>query len=300
MIGGLLPETIDKCDVVFGGDGFVYGQPDLAPLPPSADQIVLLVHGFNVGQSKAAKSYERFKALLANANPALLSSVRTLAWPGWRAPGPLNYPSSLRNAGLCADRLVRQIQHWYHPGQGRVLPPRLVILAHSMGCRLVLEALARLRETGRPSGLRQLDLVLMAAAVPGGLRLPVNPPSFEAVPQKVGLSTDCETLADQVHVLHSAYDVVLLTAFPAGQVLAREGWRGQAVGLRGRPFAAERTRDMGRHGFTHGSYWKSARTVEAVSEAIGLVALAGPGHELRGSSIATNALPTAGELPLGQ
>ena len=69
----------------------------------------------------------------------------------------------LQNAHDSATTLLEDIQERYPDPSA---PEELVIVAHSLGCRLVLDMLTAMGQRGRPIGLKRFVVILMAAAVP--------------------------------------------------------------------------------------------------------------------------------------
>ena len=98
---------------------------------------------------------------------------------------------------------------------------QVVLVAHSLGCRVALECLAEIRAQGDDwTGAKVVATCLMAAAVPTPLC--TAPGAYDTT-----LSDCCET------VLYSTHDRVLTTCFRPGQSLYGE--KGQAVGYEGMP-----------------------------------------------------------------
>lgn len=220
---------------------------------------ILLIHGYNVNEEEAVHKLGEFRTALAQFSPTLLPDTFICTWAGnWNIPGlrPAAYPFMLRNARESAQTLLEVILDWYARPSA---PEELVIVAHSLGCRLTLEMLAGLQRHGLPKGLRKLIVFLMAAAVPTEHLEP-------------GGSLDGALRMPKVKVvMHSQSDSVLSTVFGLGQTLARDGWFPEAVGLRGFPKAAPWSLTEQMQAFDHGDYWVEAETAEIVCRVLGIV-----------------------------
>jgi hypothetical protein len=209
----------------------------------AAAEYAVLVHGYNVSQEKARESYARFRWWLEDfQTPA---HVLELHWPGDRKWGKLSgacYPAKIATAQECGKLLAEWISE-QDPGT------TFALIGHSLGCRLVLEAVAELRRTGHVG--RLFSVSLMAAAVPV---------SFVAS-NRLG-----PELGDPFkwRLLHSRGDTVLKWIFPFGQ--SGELLLTGAVGLYGKP--AERWslagdawelyqgRPNNPRYYRHGYYWQ--------------------------------------------
>ena len=211
--------------------------------------LLVLVHGFNNPESEAEAKYDRYVDIL---RPGLENSrvapdaVAKFHWPGNAAVGPFpifdfaGYPvdveRTLQSVAPLADFLTRLIAT--RP-QGR----RISFVGHSLGCRLIAEAMCRLVAAGQPP----LAVVsLMAAAVP------------VALAEAGGLLAGAPAAATKLLKAHSRSDWVLWLAFPAGQSAA---WAAgveraayvEAIGRNGNPAGfgeSLRRQDNG-----HGDYW---------------------------------------------
>ncbi len=262
-----------------GAEGHAYRlDPDgLAALPENKEKVILLVHGFHTSQADAARCFRAFRALLEDANPALLSSLRTSYWPGLLVLGLADYGRALEMARQCALWIVAQIEKWRNESK-KDSPPHIIIIAHSMGCRLVLEALQTMCASGAPERMDRLELVLMGAAVP---KDSIGP---------LGTLKDSVRIIHAAHVLHSRFDEALGVVFKIGQVGARELGLGEAVGLHGRPFEEKFKHDMARFRYRHRHYWVRPETVAEITAALALTTLSGKGSALPGSAL-LQALP---------
>ena len=221
--------------------------------------VVMLVHGFNVSEKSAEASFDRFRENLALKSQRLAQRLVEVHWLGdCRFPlvGSVLYARALSEARDKGKRLAGILEKVRGPYDE---PCELVLIGHSMGCRLILEALDELarRLTGDLSnGLR---ICLMAAAVPvefvrGGGRL------------RRGAD-----LAQKRFTYYSPDDYILSSPFRAGQRMARDGnlFRPEAVGLKGNPKQGIWTQRHQMKGFSHGDYWKRWESAHDVARYLG-------------------------------
>lgn len=215
--------------------------------------VVLLVHGFNVTQTAAVSGYGQFTGALAE--------VGHVFWPGDARGGffisTASYPWDVTSARDSADRLTDFLSTLFGPGGG---PSEISFVGHSLGCRLILDALARIADEGLPAPQVRL-LAMMAPAVPVDL--------LEAS-QSLAPGP---TLAQTVQVLHSTDDRVLHYTFAPGQSAAylmgiEDGDYVEAVGRYGNPPDLNANR-FSMSGFDHGDYWPSDLAASIVSQALG-------------------------------
>jgi hypothetical protein len=256
---------------------------------PDWRHLLVLVHGFNNLESEAEGKYDRYLDIL---RPGLEKSrvapdaVAKFHWPGNAAVGPFSifdfagYPvdveRALQSVGPLAAFLSRLIAT--RPA-GRLIS----FVGHSLGCRLIVEAMCRLGAAG-PAGPPLAVVSLMAAAVPVALA--------EAGQPLAG----APTAAVKVLKAHSRSDWVLWLAFPAGQFGA---WLAEyeaaayveAVGRNGNP--AGFGESLPRKGNGHGDYWTDefAAAVLLVTMDATLRSLPPP------AEIPPHDLPPVGETP---
>lgn len=213
----------------------------------SQNELLVLVHGFNNNQYEAQQAYSGFrdlqKELLSRGAAGRLEDLLGDSfWPGdadWVGPTDwldfLVYPATIAGAKDTADQLCAYLLQ-----RNDVF--ELNFVGHSMGCRVVLETIARLQ--AEPSFRMPIKKVcLMAAAVP----------TFAVCPG--GTLEPAFSAAEEVKVLHSRDDLVLSYAFPAGQTLARDGFLPQAVGLHGNVPRSGRVSVQSVDGAGHSDYW---------------------------------------------
>ena len=127
-------------------------------------RIVILVHGFNVDEESARGSFSQFRDNLAAFSNTLAQQIVYLYWPGHnRFLGPAFYPFSLRSAVRLASRLTGLLRDVRGLNGGST---ELLLIGHSLGCRLILESLQRLSALGMANWINRVTIFLMAAAVP--------------------------------------------------------------------------------------------------------------------------------------
>jgi pimeloyl-ACP methyl ester carboxylesterase len=257
--------------------GPALAEPELAGamLRPRS-QVIILIHGYNTSKIKADKCYYKFARLFRDAAENWADDLCAFHWPGdWNAPAvsSLSYPFKVRVAQLIGAQFARFLSRPITPWG---TSPRLIVIAHSLGCRLTLEALAALARAAESS--IKLEIVLMAAAVPVNLV------------DKAG-SLNCSlTRAARTLVLYSSSDSVLRFGFKIGQKFAGEF--GEPVGLKGEPISAwtERSK-MSKYG--HSEYWKRQEVADLIAHWLGAPVL----RPVIAHVIESRSPPVAHELP---
>jgi pimeloyl-ACP methyl ester carboxylesterase len=233
-----------------------------AERPPSGERAVLLVPGYNKTEEEANEALGVFRSFLAALTYEIdPEAVIVCSWPGdWEVPfvRGLAYPFVFGKVEASAQTLHEAIDKWF---KSTLCPKELIIVAHSLGCRLVLEMLARMAAAGRPETLKRLKIVMMAAAVP-----------VDMVMSKIG---HAPAAPDVRAVLYSESDQILYWAFPPGQAAAERGWSREAAGLHGRPLQDAWTSRKQMPMFDHGDYWSEMQTAEAICGILGLTIKAG-------------------------
>lgn len=190
--------------ISFRGPGNTVTPPAMRP-PPSltaSSHAVLLVHGYNNDEPGAAASYRAFTDLAAIPGAHFVG----VQWPGDNWSNFLYYMRSIAQARASGAVLAQVLRQAATARRGL----RVDIVAHSMGCRLVLEALALLL-TDWPPDLQVGRVVLMAAAVPVFLLESAGPPTLAAT---------FTSGRSRYLSLYSRDDNVLSKAFRIGQTLA--------------------------------------------------------------------------------
>jgi hypothetical protein len=211
---------------------------------------MLLVHGYNVSERQAKKSFTRFEEIMKQHLSTLVENCCWVFWPGDAyIPGvrTLAYPFLVKNATACAAELADYLIACKASDHR---PSEIVLIGHSLGCRLIIEALAILAEKKKQKHLKEelhLTVILMAAAVPVTL-------VCQGGSLYEGLS-----ISSKRFIFFSRYDSVLKYVFSIGQRLARDGLDPplEAVGLWGHPSTNvwTRTHEAPFHG--HVDYWTS-------------------------------------------
>ncbi len=139
--------------------------------------------------------------------------------------------------------------------QGETQETEVILIGHSLGCRLILEALSYIARQGAPRG-KVPAVLLMAAAVPVSL---------------VELGGDLRAgleFCPMRFILFSHRDWVLWGCFPLGQELANDGGIApRAVGWRGGPEGCWTGRQ--RTHLFHGQYWADEGTTPNVVRLFG-------------------------------
>lgn len=214
---------------------------------------ILLVHGYNVDEDSAYSVYRKFKKKLVALSPRIDVDIGFVYWPGdGRVPllRALKYPEKVGIAKLGSGQLAGYISRLRSFGNRSC---QVVVIAHSLGCRLVLEALNKLS-----SKTNIIRIFLMAAAVP-----------VKAVKNKGHLALALKETR-QRSVFFSLDDKVLKRTFGVGQMAAK-GERGifpEAVGLRGRPERGVWTLREPMIGYGHSDYWDSQVIAQYVVNAL--------------------------------
>lgn len=211
------------------GEGTVQPYRSGGILPPAGRRLILLVHGYNNDPFQAGASYFAMRRNLDHIlqfcgvdearRKSMQEGIWELYWPGYfpLSDRPLR---GLRRRGYegvlsipSYSLEVGKARSWVASGLARFLasraPSEVFFIAHSLGCRVVLETILRLSKAAQP-GIAIAGFLLMAGAVPVHLMLDGAP---------LG---DCLRSASRRYSLHSWRDAVLLLAFPPGELLAGE------------------------------------------------------------------------------
>lgn len=214
-------------------------------------RIVILVHGFNVSERDARKSYEaherKLLAALGGTNGSRkIGAVYALHWPGDHPNGLLSIPTfsaRISDAQLCGERLAGFLSSLRRDQQ-------VVLVAHSLGGQLVLNALAWIREmtlSSSYSGPKVTHAFLLAPAVPVSM----------CILGQVWGHRFCEE-----HVFYSERDLVLRWLFGPGSNLYSPV-NAPAVGRRGEPVAGRWT-EAYQTWLGHNEYWESLDVASSI------------------------------------
>jgi pimeloyl-ACP methyl ester carboxylesterase len=231
--------------------------------------ILLFIHGFNDTACEANEAYEAaLKYYLPDlgTSPARPDALVCFQWPGDIAVGPFKvmdafgYPWDIKQAIESADKLATYLAYLCTAKGANF---KISVVAHSMGCRLILEALKRMIPTVAAS----FEIIgLMAAAVPVDL---VSASSFVYGGASLA-GTD--RFPRKTMKFYSYIDPVLALAFPAGQSMAfatriEPGLFLEAVGSLGNPsdfgIADQRSTNN-----LHGQYWGDKKIETEIIAAI--------------------------------
>ncbi|MEM9584655.1 MAG: alpha/beta fold hydrolase [Pseudomonadota bacterium] len=242
------------------------------------NRYVFLVHGFAVSEAGARHAYWEYARALGGLDYDADFHWTTLkpigvTWPG-DTPSSLpmgnqaNYAFRVRD-GIESGRVFGGYLATLR-AQHDVWQPEIVLIGHSLGCRLILEALETFAD--RNGDLTKVRVCLMAAATPEGLVAgPVDPEETKLERAFAGVRFS--------YVAYSLNDLVLQTAFEPGQFWARNlikdaskrdirapGKRTRAIGRRGLPKVAAGTRIQRRIG--HGEYWKDSVVAKSFAKCV--------------------------------
>ena len=268
--------------------------------PAGATRIVLLIHGYNNDKDEAEDSY---RALTVNVSrtPTVRDQIWKFFWPSYvdrLTSASVSHDTSLQSrystAGTESNSVLSMptyaLQVLKAPAVGRALgrylrdlarsaaiPTEIVLVAHSLGCRVALEALRGMLEGSdiETERLRVPCVCLMAAAIPTFM---------VAEGARLG---EAAMLPQASYILHSPADLVLRLAFPGGQGAASilrklsglggdadapdteddEGWWPEAVGRHGNPTGLWLRR--ANTGLGHSEYWQHPSTAPSVLQALG-------------------------------
>ena len=225
------------------------------PTPHGHRRVILLVHGFNNDEQQAGASYSTMRRNLDRLlreeghdqqhRRAVQETIWEFHWPGYLRAATAVVPRrglSETISGLAysvqvpkARGAVPEALADYCTSLGAV---ELSFVAHSLGCRVVLETVDRLARDPR-SRVRVGGVLLMAAAVP-----------MRSI-GTWGKLNGAARVPSRRFCFHSWRDRILLVPFPLGQTLAGEP-SAMAVGLSGRPSIWHGRRNTR---FGHSDYW---------------------------------------------
>ena len=204
----------------------------------SASRLILLIHGFNNSEQDARRAFATFRRNLGKSVPR--EQLWEFHWPGDH-PEPfiskVTYPVRVPVAMLTGQALKEFLSERHNARS-------LVIIAHSLGCRVALETVFQIMADAAYSGPQLEHVFLMAAAVPTRLC---------DTPQKRFPARGREI---REHVFYSPRDVVLAAGFEPFQSAVGVLEEGEAVGYRGLP-AQQRWASRTGVCLKHGEYWKS-------------------------------------------
>lgn len=159
--------------------------------------ITLLLHGYNVDQTKGKRLLTGLAALLPSAQES--GAIIAVLWPGDSKMGALSFPFDVNDADDTTRALLRFLFDDIHLRRDQTLS----FVTHSLGARVALGTIDALRLKGFPVG----QVCLMAAALDNNSL--ANPREYRKAVKA----------ATRVSVLASKKDRVLKWAYPAGDFL---------------------------------------------------------------------------------
>jgi pimeloyl-ACP methyl ester carboxylesterase len=210
-------------------------------------RLVILVHGYGTDEESATAAYENFIGNVERGTGLARSIASTdflgVHWPGHDRSAvisKLSFASRVYASEISGQLLAQVVAGYPHR--------EVYFVAHSLGCRAVLEALVVLNCI---SSVHELaGSILMAAAVP------VDHCDSRGV-------YSLERVGDSPQVaLWSSRDVVLATVFRPGMRLAREN-ASRAVGLTGGPRGRWHSTSEDIR-LSHSAYWASPKSAETL------------------------------------
>jgi pimeloyl-ACP methyl ester carboxylesterase len=245
--------------------------------PLGRSRLVILIHGYNNDKQKAEKNYELLRAKLRHLVDAhRLEAIWRFYWPGYvegllpavrrhltqrmrRTRVPTTEGNLLMTAPLYALQVLKAREVGAELGRyllqlaSSERPSELVLIGHSLGCRVALEAVQQF--TGAPAAQRGRvkGVCLMAAAVPTYMI------------ESDRLLGAAARVPQRTWVLYSRKDLVLRWLFGPGQTAAREGFMPTAVGRHGTGVWTATDETM----LGHGEYWGSSVTTPHLARAFG-------------------------------
>lgn len=248
-----LPPSVCFRKSAIGGE--ISANPSLNPqsVLKLSWRMVLLIHGYNNDLQAGREAYEGFRKVqrrlagLDEDQPVTDSQLVDVYWPGdadWGIVSPLYYPWSIARAKESAVALAAALKEAASESGFK----QIDIIAHSMGCRLMLELI---KELVVAADITIRRVVFMAAAVPTFMLDPDDAHQLRAAYNV--------KLQDGAASLYSPDDMVLALAFPLGQTIggAGEGWFPTALGHGAwlSPVTPGGLRQNQIHGAGHSDYW---------------------------------------------
>jgi esterase/lipase superfamily enzyme len=217
--------------------------------------IIILIHGFNVNANDAKDNYQHMLKQLKKRVPRnFTDGICHFYWPGHESSAiasEVGYAKQIGKAENAAVMLGDALVKFFDTS------PRtqFILIAHSLGCRLALEALKHIVGKNTAFSSRIRFAVLMAAAVP-----------FSFIQNRY---FQINLYTNRVSCLYSQQDTTLRYLFPLGQTLAMEGVFPKAIGLDGLPLS---TWTFGHTdtGLEHRSYWKSSNVANFIASSLGI------------------------------
>lgn len=233
-------------------------------------RLILLVHGFNVKYDDAQKIYSSFVTRICETSRFVKQDdIWLVHWPGEGTSqglglisnglNALSYPQQVENAKKSGSLLYQFLFDYITEGNNSI--EELILIGHSLGCRVILEALKKLSGSSSILKDKQIKICLMAAAVPSAL---IELSSLRQYPQLELWSAI--NLASYKFILFSDTDEALGLIFDKGQQIAKEP--GEAVGLKGKPINNIWNYRQQMENFRHRDYWqdKNGEVIKTILE----------------------------------
>jgi pimeloyl-ACP methyl ester carboxylesterase len=222
-----------------------------SPEDVQARRHIILIHGFHNSEDRAQKAYAVFLDQMRQVTPVgRLGAIWPFYWPGNhsnRLVSIASYSARVSDATEAGRLLAEYLAGLRHR-------PEVCLIAHSLGCRVALETVARIKEVGGDyHGARITQVCLLAAAVP--VVRCRSPYAFAAALPK-----------SREHIFHSRRDLALRFGFRPGQGIYGEP--GPAVGRDGLP--AKRWTTTTNTQLRHSQYWGSRDVAREIAEHLGL------------------------------
>ncbi len=219
--------------------------------------IIILVHGYNVSEENAKAAYTKFQENFSKCSSQLSKLNKAIYWFMWPSDkknkhwSKLSYSRTVNTAKICGERFAQYLNKLNLVSTSNE-PPRITLIGHSLGCRLLLEALKKTIKTNL-----RLEVFLMAPAVPVSMVRPDQPlnPSISST--------------EKYRILHSRKDSVLNRFFGIGQAMAGEGFD-EAVGLKGNPNTGvwSNTKETT---YDHSGYWGGEESAKWIASQLGVL-----------------------------
>lgn len=231
--------------------------------PPSTvylknrQRTIILVHGFNKSECEAENNLKLFQDNLFKLDSSLSDDVVALYWPGDSRSSFIKaafYPWIVKKAKKSGKMLAEYLKE-KGPCKKK---SHLIFVGHSLGCRVLLEALADLVNYTSISDHCCVSLFLMAAAVP-----------VELINSSVSIQEGIKMTHHRNAVFFSNSDQVLKIAFRIGQTIASEEKTSEAVGLNGKPMYGVWNNQIPMLQYGHGDYWDSYEMAQWIAYFLG-------------------------------
>jgi pimeloyl-ACP methyl ester carboxylesterase len=226
---------------------------DGSRLDLTARRLLILVHGYQNAPDQAQRSYDRFRrnirAVTGTADH--FGVTWGFFWPGDdpnKLISVITYSARVEPASTAGERLAEFLE---------LLDSRqsVRLVGHSLGCRVILEALRKIDRSPTSGGARIEDVFLLAAAVPVHM-CAGDPDGFPRPDER------------REHVFFSKRDLVLRWGFPRGQRGAHINEAGEAVGFKGSP-GRRWVEPPYETKLSHGRYWASGPVAKEIANRIG-------------------------------